>query len=328
MGVECSVIVLTYNSKFSDIVLTLESILWQVNCEYEIIVTDDGSKVKYIEEIKAYFKEKKFSRFQIVENIQNKGTVKNLYSGLVKANGKYIKALGAGDLLYSKNTLKNLCSYMNENKVVMVFGTLVGYYEEKGNLKYKTIPSPGDIFSYKNNNEDKIKENLIVFGKCISGASMFFRREELRQLISEIQGIVIYCEDWIQVLLVLKNYKIGFIEENVVWYECNSGISNSTNDVMTDKMKKDHDKFFDYIEEVYSDNPYIIRSKRKRALNKIPYTFFRGVLKFMLEPRTFLISYETRKQLKAGAYSYKEGKGFLDDLGFLKSANKIESIIK
>lgn len=324
MAIECSVIILTYNTKLSEILITLESIIQQSMCDYEIIIADDGSEIKYIDEIKAFFKEKQFSRYQLIENPRNNGTVKNLYSGLMNAKGRYIKVLGAGDLLFSKKTLENLCLFMKQHDVVMAFGLLCGYYKEKGTIRYKTINVPGDILSYRRKDEKKIKENLIVFGKCISGASMFFKREELTKLISEIKEIVVYCEDWIQVLLVLNNDSIGLIDEYVVWYECNMGISNSKNTKMIDKMRKDHDCFYDYIEKKYSNNPYIIRSNKKRKLNSISNNFLRGAIKFIIEPRTFLISYETRKQSKKGMYSYEEKDGFLKDLKFLKHFNELK----
>lgn len=322
MSIECSVIILTYNTSLSAILFTLESVLQQTMQNYEIIIADDGSKLKYSEEIQAYFRKKNFSMYQLVENPVNKGTVKNFYSGLKRAKGKYVKGLGAGDLLFSKKTLENLCSYMNQNNVPMAFGFLCGYYKEEQNVKFKTINVPADILSYKRKDEKKIKENIIVHGRCISGASMFFKRDKLLSLIEEIDDIVVYCEDWIQVLLLLKGCKIGLIEEYVIWYECAIGISNTNNSNMIERMQRDHDNFYDYIEKTYSNNVYVQRSIKKRKLNSISNNLLRGAMKFLLEPRTFLISYETKQQLKAGMYSYENSDGFLGESEFLELFNK------
>ena len=57
-----------------------------------------------------------------VRNKQNVGTVKNIYNGLHHATGKYIKLIGARDLLYNKNTLKDVFVFMEKNNVNVVLG--------------------------------------------------------------------------------------------------------------------------------------------------------------------------------------------------------------
>ena len=50
----------------------------------------------YSEIVKEYFENNEFNNYKLVFNPVNKGTVYNTYSGLLAAEGKYIKFISPG----------------------------------------------------------------------------------------------------------------------------------------------------------------------------------------------------------------------------------------
>ena len=92
--IKVSILLLTYNSDWERVRLTLQGIMKQDYRNYEILVADDGSKDNLKEKFIAYFAEQGFDRYQLILNEENHGTVKNILSGLEKASGYYVKRSG------------------------------------------------------------------------------------------------------------------------------------------------------------------------------------------------------------------------------------------
>lgn len=304
----CSVIVLTYNSQKEKIIKTLDSIIDQEFERLEIIISDDGSKNDYFEDIQEYFNKKAFSNYQLIKNEKNVGTVKNFYEAIEQARGKYIKAIGPGDYLYDNNVLYHMCTYMESNSKKIAFGLLQAFNICENKLVY--YPVPFDIDSFYNKNMKKIQRNIIVFGKYISGASLFYEREFILQSMQEMQDKVIYCEDLVQVLALVKKEDIGFINRNVIWYEFGSGISTSKNNNVSNKLRIDEKNFFEYLNDKYEKNNYINRGIRKRKWNNYP-KLLRLVLRNLTEPAYLFIYLKTKHQWKKGKY---KGENFIDVL--------------
>ena len=105
--IEISVIVAVYNAQWNKLKRTLLSILMQEGVEFEIILADDGSKVKFREETLAMFAQYGFSRYKFSDMEQNGGTCLNVLTALGMAHAPFIKVISPGDLLYQRETLKN-----------------------------------------------------------------------------------------------------------------------------------------------------------------------------------------------------------------------------
>ena len=78
--IDVSVCVLTYHPNPIKLFATLESIVCQQGCSFEIIITDDGTPDFDRSVIESYFAQKDFHRYTIVANPYNQGTVKNTAS--------------------------------------------------------------------------------------------------------------------------------------------------------------------------------------------------------------------------------------------------------
>ena len=281
---KCSIVVLTYNSQLEKLFQTLKSILNQQNLhEIEIVVSDDGSKNNYFKEIITFFKEHEFENYKLISSEINKGTVENFYAGVEAAKGEYIKGLGCGDLLFESNTVTKVCTYMEENAEKIVFGLLKAFKIVDRELNYWDCTIPMDIKAFKKENQNQIKRNIVAWGKLISGASIFWEKNSLMELLNEIKGRVKYCEDYIQIIALVKGIKISFYDENVVWYEMGEGISTSNSPIWQKRVKNDYDSLFMYMEQKYPDNEYVLKRVRKLRIGGYP-KLIRGIIKFLIDP--------------------------------------------
>ena len=136
---EVSVVVVTYNSLYEKLEYTLQSVIWQQNVDFEIIIADDGSKSFDKERVVNWFDSKGFKDYKLVLNKENQGTMKNFISGWKAATGKYVKELSPGDLLYNKNTLEKSVRYMEEYKLGFAFGLAASYKKENDCIELLNI---------------------------------------------------------------------------------------------------------------------------------------------------------------------------------------------
>ena len=152
MKYDVSVVVLTYNAKWEKLRGTLESVLIQKGLEYEIIIADDGSSVRWDREICEFCDRYGFSNLKIVNDPQNGGTVRNLSNGVKESNGDYIKPIAAGDYLYDQYTLVKWFDFMKQNNAKISFGNAVYFFEKSNEIKVlKKVNHPMQLSLYDDN---------------------------------------------------------------------------------------------------------------------------------------------------------------------------------
>ena len=237
---QISVIVATYNPIFEKLFETLLSIVNQKGVIFEIVVTDDGSKKNYFEEIGAFFQEKKFKNYKLVSHIQNKGTVENMLSGIKMSEGKYVKGISPGDQLYNTGILKEWIDYMEMNHVTWSFSDAV-YYEKKGNKNclISGTAYPTNLSPYLKKNVNKCRWNYVVLGDIALGATMLCKRELQLEYIKKIAGKVVYAEDNIWRLMMFDGYVGCYFPKSTILYEYGTGISTANNSEWGYRLKKD-----------------------------------------------------------------------------------------
>ena len=174
-----TVLVVTYNSDYSKLVMTLETILQQnMKQKFQIVIADDGSKENHSAEIETFFKKRDFKDYKIVCNKENVGTVKNLLSGLEFTEGKYVKFLSAGDGFYAADTMSKIYDFMEKTKAPVCFGLLRGYRKkEKRTVENVAYYHPFDIQAYRKNDIDRIQRNLILYSDNVCGAAICYRTD-------------------------------------------------------------------------------------------------------------------------------------------------------
>jgi glycosyltransferase involved in cell wall biosynthesis len=105
-----SVLMTSYNRE-KYIAEAIESVLASGYRNFELIISDDGSKDKTVEIARAYAL--KDSRVQVYINEKNIGDYPNRNKAAGYANGKYIKYLDADDIIYSYG-LEVMVNYMEQ----------------------------------------------------------------------------------------------------------------------------------------------------------------------------------------------------------------------
>lgn len=317
-----SLIILTYNSDYEKIILTIKSILEQDLPEYEIIISDDGSQIDFFEELRGFFTKKAFNNYKLIKNEQNLGTVNNFLKAIKQSKGKYIKGLAPADLLYNNDSLSKMYNYLTINNSKFAFGRMKSYYVDKeSNLHIHEFVAPKNLKEYKKNSKNRIKilRNLLLYNDWISGITMFFERDYVIVYLTCLssESKVKYCEDLIPVLVLLNNGDIDFYNQCIVWYEYGDGISTDNNKESSKLLRKDHENFLMYLQQKYGKNE-IVRKALKNNLNrnsrytKINNSWIRRLLIAINRP--YLIFFKLETYLQAMKIEdRKSEKGFLDN---------------
>lgn len=247
-----SVIVCCYNPNIEKLQKTIISIEKQKDVEFEIIVSDDGTKSNYLKEIKEWAKENKFENIKYNFLKENVGTVKNLISAFEVSNGKYIKVISPGDYLFNENTLKRYKVEFEKMGYSLLFSRAV-YYNEQGEILKLKNPQ----LRSSERGGKWLKTNVCYSLDCVLGASMACKRE-MKKYLDEISGVVRLLEDFpLSYLALMNGEKVGFIKDYMIWYEYGMGVSTSNSGKI---IKDDFLKFFDYLRTQYSNNKEIQKS--------------------------------------------------------------------
>lgn len=322
-----SVIILTYNSDLDKVLLTIKSVVNQNFSDYEIIVTDDGSAVDHFEEIAKYFIKVGFENYLFNKNEKNLGNVGNSIIALEKANGKYIKELGVGDLLYDRNTLRKIYDYAELHKTKFAFGKMQSYYTlRNGTVVKHNYSAPRNINEYrkKDKNKKKLLRNVLLYRDWLSSAATFMDREYIKRLRICLSNEAHdkYCDDLAVALILLHNEDIDFFNEYVIWYEYGNGISTNSKTDSKNRLRIDHINFFKYIKHNYGDNLLVKKAYRKNKelipyYNSINNLIMRKIMTTLNEP--YLAFYKLDSLLtNKFKLNKQQPEGFLDDMIFLQ----------
>lgn len=244
---EVSVVVVTYNSPFEKLENTLQSVIWQENVDFEIIIADDGSKSFDKERVENWFLTNGFKDYKFVLNLVNQGTLKNSISGWSVAEGKYIKQLSPGDMLYDKYTLSKAFRYIEEHELGLAFGLAAAYQTEAGRIELVNINNPRDLKPYYANNKEWIKHNYLINRDYVNGMAYIARSNLLLKYSKLLEEKVKYAEDCTYILMIADDVSVGFIQNYIIWYEYGSGISTSQNQIWSQRIGSDNIACFEVI---------------------------------------------------------------------------------
>lgn len=313
-----TILVVTYNPIWEKLKITLESVLRQRFTDYEIVISDDGSKENCFEQIEKYFVQKGFNRYTLVPHEKNQGTVKNLIDGLKHSSGKYVRDFGPGDAFYNENTLQKLYDFMENNQVEACFGLMRGFcMDEAGQIKYTEFPHPFDIEAYRISDSERILKNLVLYRDNASGACTSYTREYYLEYLQKIDGVVTYAEDIFQMQAGLDGRAMKLFPEYVVWYEADTGVSTKKKSKFAELLELDVDRFYEHIWKNYSDNKFVKKQRKVLGLYKIKNLYLRTIIRMFINPHAAVYLVRHFIQMHNGAYSpnTKED-GFLDKEDF------------
>ena len=224
--IDISVCVLTYHPDMAKLFATLESIVCQQGCSFEIIVADDGTQDFNRSVIEAYFAQRDFHTYTIVANPYNKGTVKNTASAFPVMRGRYIKAISPGDFLYDETALARMLRFVEDNQYRVAFGCTY-QYQKKGEQLYEVLGQlqPTNLESYRRRAFSEIKKEYLIAQDFPVGCAFFTEAQLLISYTEKILGKIVYGEDCVYNIMIADGVEFGFFDDHFTWYEKGSGVS-------------------------------------------------------------------------------------------------------
>lgn len=315
-----SVLVLSYNSDIDKLYLTLKSIIKQKIDDFEIVVSDDGSKDNHEQELAEYFKQNDFSNYKLVMNEQNKGTVQNILSGLKACEGEYVKPISSGDCLYAEDTLTRLYDFMKADSLDYCHGLIRGYHRlEDGSIQYIPYSHPFDIEAYRKRDMDKITRNLVLYSDNTCGAGICYEKKFFIHYMNLISEVVKYEEDIFQVVAAVENKKTALFDDYVIWYEIGLGVSTNKKSKIYDLLAQDVDGLYRKLYEWHPENKYVKKRYSLLPLYNIKNLYVRTILRFFVNPDSIRYLFSSYYQRCAKKHEKKNpSPGFLDDETFIK----------
>ena len=314
-----SVLVLSYNSDINKLYLTLKSIIKQKIDDFEIVVSDDGSKDNHEQELAEYFKQNDFSNYKLVMNEQNRGTVQNILSGLMACEGEYVKPISSGDCLYAEDTLARLYDFMKADSLDYCHGLIRGYHRlEDGSIQYIPYSHPFDIEAYRKRDMDRITKNLVLYSDNTCGAGICYEKKFFIHYMNLISEVVKYEEDIFQVVAAVENRKVALFDDYIVWYEIGLGVSTNKKSKIYDLLAKDVDGLYRKLYDWHPENKYVKKRYKMLPLYNIKNLYVRTMLRFFVNPDAIRYLFSSYYQRFTGKHMNKAAApGFLDQKAFL-----------
>lgn len=199
MAAEISVIIPTYN-RANVLERAVQSVLLQQDCEFELIVVDDGSTDNTQEVLKNY-KDQGVVR---VFKTENRGVSAARNYAVEQAKGGWIGFLDSDDE-WLPNKLKLQVDYRQSNpKLKLIHGEEVWIRNGKRvNPMKKHTKKGGDVFA------DALKLC------CISPSTVFIEKDFFQSLGGFREDFPV-CEDYDLWLKVTSKHSVGFVETPII----------------------------------------------------------------------------------------------------------------
>lgn len=282
--VQITVIVATYNPEFEKLRKTIVSILNQRRVELQIIVTDDGSKESYFDELKRIFKNSNFTNFKLLTSDSNKGTCKNIEKSLQYIQFEYIKLISPGDYLFNENVLYDWYYFMLQNNLSVSFGRAIYYVMNEGNPRIvikKANPRNRYLYGSKKY-KTMTKIAYLVLRDYALGAAFLLKKEIFIEYFNLIVDKVKYLEDGIFRIMMIDNIPLIEYPHTVIWYEYGTGVSTSKKTKWEKAMYKDSIEIIKIIEERNASwdsfSRRYVKYYRKKYAGKLHQEIIRSIL--------------------------------------------------
>ena len=259
MMTHVSVVICTYNPDIESIKRTIIAAIKQQDVIFEIIITDDGSKNFPKETIEQIFRSLCFTRYKIVLNKTNVGTVRNILEGLKYSVGEYVFLTSPGDFLADQFVLRDFYYFAKKRHAISVFGNAVFYnYQDEKIQTYSVINKPHITNIFKYRILRKISALAIIEGVKILGASYFREKKCAVKYFNEILRTTKYVEDSTSSLCAILDGEYHlYYDRNIIWYEYGSGISTNGNSKWENIVKNEYDITRSYLFEKYKKNTMV-----------------------------------------------------------------------
>lgn len=230
---DCSVVVCSYRPVWEKLRLTLKSILMQEQCDYQIVVTDDGSTNNLFDKIEEFFSSYGFTDYKLVASHKNRGTVQNVLQGVNVCSGEFVKLLSPGDFLHTARALREWTEFMRTHVDCVISCCEAIYYHIKD----------GKVICTRENSHPQRRalsvSQYLICDDIALGAAIMVRRDAWLEYLEMIADKIVYAEDNSYRIMIYRGNKMIYNPQSFVLYEYGTGISTSGNDVWAERLRKD-----------------------------------------------------------------------------------------
>ena len=210
MLIEVSIIMCVYNENNNYLKEVVESVLNQINYNYEFIIIDDSENknvINYLIDIS-----KRYNNIIYKHNAERLGFVKSLNKGLKLAQGKYIARVDSDDIQKSNRFIYQT-EFLNNNRDIGIVGSWVEKIDDNGKERgIRKLPSGNKLIK------------IMMITSSIYHGSIMIRREAINILggyNEEFEKAEDY-ELWMRA--ITRKIRIENIQEPLVKYR----VSNIT----------------------------------------------------------------------------------------------------
>ena len=208
-----SIIILNWNGKKMT-EECLNSLIPQMNKNFEIILVDNGSTDGSVEYLK-----KKFPKIKIIESQKNRGYAGGNNLGVKYAKGDYILILN-NDIVVDKNFLREI--WKNKDKAEIL--GVKNYYYDKKNILW-AIGSKVNRFTMKanligNKEEDKGQYDKDFIPPQVTGSAMLINKKVIDKIGFLNESYFAYYEEteW-QTRAKNAGFKTSWIPRAKLWHK-------------------------------------------------------------------------------------------------------------
>jgi len=210
-----SVVVPAYNAQ-STILETINSVLQQTFCDFELIVINDGSTDTTLE-LLSTVKDERLKVF----SYQNGGLPAARNRGIVRSTGEFISFVDADDLWTPDKLELQLQALEKKSKAGVAYSWTICMSNDGSSFH------PGVSDSFQGN----VFSKLLVGNFIGSGSNVLIRREAIES-VGYFDESLKSCEDWDYWLRLAPKWDFVVVPKPQIIYRLSSGAMSSKLDVM------------------------------------------------------------------------------------------------
>ena len=236
---DVSVLLITYNhAKF--VAQALDSVLMQVDLDFEIVAADDGSTDGTYEIIKKYAEQD--SRIRVLSSDSNAGISRNYQRGFAACRGEYIAVLEGDDYWISPRKLDLAVEFLRRNPACSFCCHRI--------VRYDAHPESVALFPKNWTVEQYLNVRELAEGNFIAGFSTcVYRREIIEKLPVNLWDLDI--REWFFNIVVAEHGPIGFVPRIMSVYRAHEGgiwsmKSEAEKASELNRLIESYDKFLDH----------------------------------------------------------------------------------
>ena len=261
---DISVIICCYNPDLEKFKKTIFSIINQQKVSIQIVISDDGSNIKYKDQIVNWCNRNNIKNIFYNFLTKNVGTVKNILAAVKCCDSKYVKVISPGDYLFDVNTLSYFLNVSITNKADLIFGDAI-YYTGR-NIVQQRATTHSKLLYFDNN----LKNIICLYNGYFQGAAFIARKEIYSKILTLYEDKVKYVEDRaVMYSAFLENKKVIGLPVPMIWYEFGTGIS--TSNTHDERLTNDQKMIYKVIKNVYPNNilaTKMIKKYKVKTLSK------------------------------------------------------------